>query len=274
MPELPEVETIAAGLRARLPGRVIESVRLLLPKLLRKTTPAALRALTGKTVIGVRRRGKILIIESGDSALLFHLKMTGQFLWVSRNEPPDVHVRLAIGFAGADEELRFRDVRKFAFLRCLSRDAVDEAEEIRTLGPEPIEIGEAAFEARLSGRRGRTKSLLLDQRFLAGLGNIYADEALFAAGIDPRTPACRLRAEERRRLWRSIRAVLRGAIAAGGSSIRDYRGVGGEIGDFQTRHRAYGREGEPCVRCGAAIRRIVLGGRATFFCPHCQKRRF
>jgi formamidopyrimidine-DNA glycosylase len=273
MPELPEVETIAAGLRARIAGREIAEMRISLPKLLRATTPADLRALEGAAVTAVRRRGKILILECGERALLFHLKMTGRFLWVGRDAPADAHTHLVIAFAGSDEELRFHDVRKFGFLRCVAKEGINACDEIRPLGPDPIEIDRPSFEARLSGRRGRLKSLLLNQRFLAGIGNIYADEMLFAARLHPRTAAERLRPEERRRLWASMRAVLRRAVAAGGSSIRDYRGVGGEVGDFQTRHRVYGRSGQPCRRCGASVRRIVLGGRSTFFCPVCQRRR-
>jgi formamidopyrimidine-DNA glycosylase len=271
MPEMPEVETIAAGLRARIAGRVIGRVRVLWPKLLRTTTLADLRSLEGTAVTGIRRRGKILVLECGPRTLLFHLKMTGQFLWVGRETSVETHIRLIFAFADTDEELRFRDVRKFGFLRCLKAEDVDLCDEIQLLGPEPLEISRSAFEARLAGRRGRLKSLLLNQRFLAGIGNIYADEALFAARVHPRTAAGRLRPEERRKLWLAMRAVLRRTVAAGGSSVRDYRGVGGELGDFQTRHRVYGRNGEPCVLCRSSIRRIVLGGRSTFFCPRCQR---
>jgi formamidopyrimidine-DNA glycosylase len=273
MPELPEVETIAAGLRSRIAGLVVGRVRATLPKLLRATTSADLDALAGAAVTGVRRRGKILILECGDRALLFHLKMTGQFLWVRPDAPRDAHTHLVIGFAEAPAELRFRDVRKFGFLRCVAAEGVDACAEIRTLGPEPLEISRPAFEARLRGRRGRLKSLLLNQGFVAGIGNIYADEMLHSARLHPRTPAERLGPKERRRLWAAMRAVLRRAVAAGGSSVRDYRGVGGELGDFQSRHRVYGRAGEPCLRCGSPLRRIVLGGRSTFFCSRCQRRR-
>jgi formamidopyrimidine-DNA glycosylase len=270
VPELPEVETIAAGLRARVVGLVIGRVEVLLPKLLRATSAEDLEALAGAAVTGVRRRGKILILECGPWILLFHLKMTGRFLWAGPDVPVDGHTRLVMRFVGVRDELRFRDVRKFGFLRLLPAKEADSCLEIRRLGPEPLEISRPEFESRLRVRRGRVKSLLLDQRFLAGVGNIYADEMLFAAGIDPRLPASRLRPAERRRLWKAMRSVLRRAVAVGGSSVRDYRGVGGEVGEFQTRHRVYGRAGRPCVRCGASVRRRVLGGRSTFSCPRCQ----
>lgn len=273
MPELPEVETIAAGLRSRVVGLVVGRVEVFLPKLLRATSAEDLAALSGAAVTGVRRRGKILILECGPRTLLFHLKMTGQFLWVGPDVPADGHTRLVMRFVGLREELRFRDVRKFGFLRSLAAEDVASCSEIARLGPEPLEVSRPDFESRLRGRRGRLKSLLLDQRFLAGVGNIYADEMLFAARLDPRLSASRLRPDEAGGLWKAMRSVLRRAVAVGGSSVRDYRGVGGELGDFQTRHRVYGRAGRPCLRCGAPVRCLVLGGRSTFFCPACQRRR-
>ncbi|MCX6566274.1 MAG: bifunctional DNA-formamidopyrimidine glycosylase/DNA-(apurinic or apyrimidinic site) lyase [Candidatus Aminicenantes bacterium] len=274
MPELPEVETIAAGLRAGIVGLRIKTARCRLPKLLRATRPEALGALAGTRISAVRRRGKILIVEAYPRALLFHLKMTGQFFWARPDRPLDKHTHFILSFADAAEELRFRDVRKFGFLRCLSCGEVDTCDEVGRLGPEPLEIIPEEFAARLSVRGGRLKSVLLDQRVLAGVGNIYADEALHAAGLHPLTAANRLSAAEKRRLWTALRCILKAAIAAGGSSIRDYRSVGGEIGDFQTRHRVYGREGEKCRRCGGTIRRIVIGGRATFYCPKCQRKKY
>ena len=270
MPELPEVETVAAGLRAAITGRRIREARCRLPKLLRETRSEDLKALAGCRISGVRRRGKVLIIEAESRALLFHLKMTGQFLWIRSDEPADKHTHFILAFDDTTEELRFRDVRKFGFLRCLPCGDVEKSDEVGRLGPEPLEIAPAEFAARLASRKGRLKSVLLDQTFLAGVGNIYADESLHAAGLHPLTAACRLNPREAKRLWSSLRRILKAAIAAGGSSIRDYRGVGGEIGDFQTRHRVYGRAGEPCRRCGGTIRRIVVGGRSTFYCPKCQ----
>ncbi|MHB8055971.1 MAG: Fpg/Nei family DNA glycosylase, partial [Candidatus Aminicenantales bacterium] len=163
---------------------------------------------------------------------------------------------------------------KFGFLRCLPCGEVEACDEVGRLGPEPLEISLEEFAARLAPRKGRLKSVLLDQRFLAGVGNIYADESLHAAGLHPLTAANRLNAAEKGRLWAALRRILKAAIAAGGSSIRDYRGVGGEIGDFQTRHAVYGRAGTRCRGCGGTIRRIVVGGRATFYCPKCQRKKY
>jgi len=274
MPELPEVETVAAGLRAGIVGLKIKAARCRLPKLLRETRPETLGALAGTRISAVRRRGKILIVEAPPRALLFHLKMTGQFSWAHPDRPSDKHTHFVLSFADAAEELRFRDVRKFGFLRCLPCRDIDTCDEVGRLGPEPLEITLTEFAGRLGGRKGRLKSVLLDQRVLAGVGNIYADEALHAAGLHPLTAANRLSPVETKRLRTALRRILKAAIAAGGSSIRDYRNVGGGIGDFQTRHKVYGRAEETCRRCRGTIRRIVVGGRATFYCPKCQRKKY
>ncbi|MBN1938626.1 MAG: bifunctional DNA-formamidopyrimidine glycosylase/DNA-(apurinic or apyrimidinic site) lyase, partial [Candidatus Aminicenantes bacterium] len=227
-----------------------------------------------RRITGVRRRGKVLIVEAEERALLFHLKMTGQFLWARPEHPPDAHTHFILSFADAGEELRFRDIRKFGFLRCLPCVDVASCPEVGGLGPEPLEITDAGFAARFRARKGRLKSVLLDQRVLAGVGNIYADESLHAAALHPLTPANRLSPAELERLRTALRRILKAAIAAGGSSVRDYRSVDGGIGDFQTRHNVYGRAGEKCRRCGGTVKRIVVGGRSTFFCPSCQRKKF
>jgi len=274
MPELPEVETIAAGLRRKAAGLVLEEVRLFLPKLLRKGTAADLAGLHDMKIVDVGRRGKHLVLSfDGGLTLLFHLKMTGQFLWADPGSERDKHTHLSLRFRGHSRELRFRDVRKFGFVRCLATSALDSCAELAALGPEPLEIGRDAFARRLAGRRGRMKSLLLDQTFLAGIGNIYADEILFRARIHPLTRAEALRPDDARRTWAAVRNILGRAVAAGGSSIRDFKDDDGADGHFQFDHRAYGRKGRPCRRCGTAIRRIIVGGRSSFFCPRCQPRR-
>lgn len=274
MPELPEVETIAAGLHRKAAGCVIEDVRLFLPKLLRAGAASALDGLRGIRILGVGRRGKLLVIScEGDRRLLFHLKMTGQFLWADPASPRDRHTHLLIRFKDLPRELRFRDVRKFGFLRYHQGPDPSACAEISALGPEPLEIGRIPFLRRLEGRRGRLKSLLLDQRFLAGIGNIYADEILYSSRLHPLTRAMDLKPAEAGRLWSAMRSVLGRAVKAGGSSIRDYKDDDGSAGSFQFDHRAYGRAGLPCRRCGTSIRRIVVGSRATFFCSGCQKRR-
>ncbi len=273
MPELPEVETIAAGLRRRAVGRTIDEVALYLPKLLRGATEAALVPLRGRRILGVGRRGKHLIVFcQGGLSLVFHLKMTGQFGWEDPRTPRDKHTHLVFRFREG-KDLRFRDVRKFGFVRCLETASLAGSAELSALGPEPLEIGREDFLRRIAGRRGRLKSLLLNQSFLAGIGNIYADEILHRAKLHPLTRAESLRPGEARKLWSAMREILRKAVEAGGSSIRDYKDDEGEEGNFQLAHRVYGCAGRPCRRCGAAVVRIVVGGRASFFCPRCQRRK-
>lgn len=273
MPELPEVETIVRGLVSRLKGAELGPVRLLFPPLLRRAAPAGLAVLEGKRVLEVGRRGKMILIAcEGGWTLVFHLKMTGQLLLARPSDPVDKHTRLLIPLPGRGLELRFLDVRKFGFLCCLGPGFAASAPELEGLGPEPLQTGRAAFAGRLHGRKGRIKSLLLDQRVLAGIGNIYADEILFRARIHPLTPAAALGEAGLETLRRSVRAVLRRAIALKGSTIRDYRGPDGDPGDFQSMHNVYGREGKPCRLCGATVRRIRVGGRSTFFCPICQRK--
>jgi formamidopyrimidine-DNA glycosylase len=274
MPELPEVETIAASLRKKIVGLTIAEIELFLPKLLRNDDATALRKFRGAAVTGVKRRGKMLLLAcSGDLHLLFHLKMTGQFYWARKSAGRDAHTHLRMSFRNRDRELRFRDVRKFGFLRLLDTPFPDESAELRALGPEPLELDIRDFGERIARRKGRLKSLLLDQSFLAGIGNIYADEILFASRLHPLTPAASLKAVEIARLWTGIRDILEKAIAAGGSSIRDYKDADGVDGLFQEEHRVYGRRGLPCPRCGARVVRRVIGGRGSFFCPRCQRKK-
>lgn len=273
MPELPEVETIVRGLASRIEGAELGPVRLLFPPLLRRAAGSELAVLEGKRILGVRRRGKMVLIAcEGGWTLVFHLKMTGQLLLALPADPVDKHTRLLIPLAGLGLELRFRDVRKFGFLCCLGPGQASSAPELDGLGPEPLETGRAAFAGLFRDRKGRIKSLLLDQRVVAGIGNIYADEILFRARIHPLTPAAALSAAALETLWRSVRAVLRRAIARKGSTIRDYLDPDGEPGDFQSLHKVYGREGMACRACRTPVRRIRVGGRSTFFCPVCQRK--
>ena len=271
MPELPEVETIVRGLEPRIKGAGLAGMSLLWPPLLRRASDAGLSGLEGATVTGLRRRGKLAVIElDGGRALVFHLKMTGQLLLARPGAPVDKHVRLVVRFSNRDIELRFRDVRKFGFLCCLGPG--ESAPELDRLGPEPLETGREAFAALIGGRRGRIKSVLLDQRVIAGIGNIYADEILFASGIDPRAEASSLGPRRLERLWSSVREVLEEAISFKGTTVRDFRDGDGFEGLFQNRLRVYGRDGEPCPRCKAPIRRLRISGRSAHFCPRCQRR--
>lgn len=273
MPELPEVETIARTLAPRIKGRRIADVELLFGPLLRKGGRKGLASLRGRRVVRTRRRGKMLLISlEGGRTLVFHLKMTGQFLFAPEGSPRDKHVRLAIRYEDGRNELLFRDVRKFGFLLCLEGEPERACGELAALGPEPLEIGLPEFASLLEERRGRVKPLLLDQTRLAGIGNIYADEMLFDARIHPETPACRLSPRRVERLHASMKAILARAIEAGGSSIQDYRDADGDPGDFQFEHKVYDRTGEPCVACGKAIAMKRVGGRSSHFCPKCQKK--
>jgi formamidopyrimidine-DNA glycosylase len=274
MPELPEVETIARSLAPRLTGRRIAAIELLYRPLLRTGGRKGLEALRGRRVLGVRRRGKMLLVDcEGGRALVFHLKMTGQFLFAAEAEPRDKHVRLAVRFEDGTDELRFRDVRKFGFLLCLEGRPEAACGELAGLGPEPLEVGLEEFRAILGARKGRIKAVLLDQTSLAGIGNIYADETLFEARVHPERPASSLRADAVERLYRAMRRILAAAVAAGGSTLADagYRDADGNAGDFQFDHKVYGRTGEPCLACGAPIRMKRVAGRSSHFCPKCQK---
>jgi formamidopyrimidine-DNA glycosylase len=274
MPELPEVETIVRSLGPGIRGRVIARTELLFKPLLRRAPRGGLAGLTGRRVLGARRRGKMALIEcEGGWTLVFHLKMTGQLLLADGCEAPDKHTRLVVRFRDGGGELRFRDVRKFGFLLCLPGDPEESCAELSCLGPEPLDIALEDFRRILRPKKGRIKSLLLNQQIIAGIGNIYADEILFDSRIHPETPAAALSAKAVARLWESTRKILTLAVEAKGSSLSDYVDAEGKPGSFQFSHKVYGRAGEKCGRCGASVRRIVVGGRSTHFCPKCQRKR-
>jgi formamidopyrimidine-DNA glycosylase len=272
MPELPEVETIVRCLRPRLVGRRVEEMRILYPPLLRFDGRSPLAPSRGAQLIGLRRRGKMILMDFSDGrSLLFHLKMTGQLFLCLAKIPVDRHTRLVMSFQKLAEELRFRDVRKFGFVRADETPRIEASPELRKLGPEPLELGRAPFLALLRGRRGRLKSFLLNQSAIAGIGNIYADEILFEARLHPQSDVSRLSRGSLERLRAAMRLILDKAIQCRGTSVRDYRDGNGLEGDFQSRLRVYGRESLPCLRCGAKIKRIRLSGRSSFFCPRCQR---
>jgi formamidopyrimidine-DNA glycosylase len=275
VPELPEVETIRRALEPALLGRRFVRVSILDGRLTRPADPAAVAAsLEGERVAAVSRRGKYLVVgfESGRH-LLVHLRMTGSFRGGGNGGPGpqvDAHCRAVVTLDDGSDVV-FRDVRRFGTWELL------EAEELAPyfaarLGPEPLERG---FTARrlaraLAGRRVAVKAALLDQRAVAGVGNIYADEALWAARIHPRRPAGSLEEAEVARLAAAVRAALRRGIARRGATLRDYRTPDGSSGAMQREFRVYGRAGEPCDRCGTQIERTVVGGRGTWYCPACQ----
>ncbi len=270
MPELPEVETIVRDLREPLVGQTIVDVRNDWPRLIALPDLAELRARIGGRIIeAINRRGKYLVFNlDGGETLIIHLKMSGQLSVVAATEPADPYVHTAFVLASG-EELRFHDVRKFGRVYLVR----DPGLVLGDLGPEPLS---AAFNPdwlvdQLQQRRRVIKSLLLDQTFIAGVGNIYADEALFLAGINPGRRSDSLTAAEARALHAAIRRVLKLGIARNGASIDGaYRRPDGSSGDMQLEFAVYGRAEEPCIRCPGIVQRIVLGGRSTHYCNACQ----
>jgi len=273
MPELPEVETIARGLHATLPGRRILSVRL--GKMDFIDDPAAIeREIPGTKILAVRRCGKFLLIDlesaNGDVrnfSLLVHLGMTGRLVTCEARAPvlPHTHVFFALDDG---RELRYTDVRRFGRMRIVTGGLRENT--LDALGLDPLEASEGEFVALLKNRRARIKALLLDQSVLRGIGNIYADESLWRARIHPKRLGANLSLKELRRLYQAVRDVLNDAIEKRGSSIADYVDSDGNLGGFQRLHRVYQREGKKCFRCGAVIRRAIFAGRSSHFCPHCQ----
>jgi formamidopyrimidine-DNA glycosylase len=274
MPELPEVETIVRSLAPGICGRMIERAELLFKPLLRRAPRGGLAILAGRRVLSVRRRGKMAIIEcEGGLSLVFHLKMTGQLLLAASGAARDRHTRLVVKFIDVGPELRFRDIRKFGFLLCVKGAPESACAELSCLGPEPLDITREDFGRALRGRKARIKALLLDQTVIAGIGNIYADEILFDSGIHPVTRAAGLSKKDVGRLRESTRKILALAIEAKGSTLRDYVDAQGRSGGFQFFHKVYDREGEPCVKCGAPVKRIRVAGRSSYYCARCQRKR-
>jgi len=276
MPELPEVETVVRGLRASLLGRTILDVRLGKTDFI--DDPVALtEQLPGARISAITRLGKFIsidLVSSGRSVgpserfyLIIHLGMTGQLTTSQPGNPilPHTHVFLALDDG---REIRYTDIRRFGRMLLVPESGVEIFQG--KLGAEPLEITLEEFRARFRSRRTRVKALLLDQKILRGVGNIYADESLFRARIHPARIASNLTKTQIAALHRSVREILTTAIRLRGSSISDYVDSDGNRGEFQLRHRVYQREGKPCVRCKGKIRRAIVAGRSSHFCPNCQ----
>ncbi len=273
MPELPEVETVRAGLSPRLVGRRFEDIRILDSRLTRPVDPAEVAAeLTGERVRAVDRRGKYLIVrfESG-LVLLIHLRMTGTLVHSRNGAPAESHVRAVVRLDDGSDVV-YRDIRRFGTWLVLRADELDAYLAAR-LGREPLEASFAARDLgeRLAARKLPLKAALLDQRTVAGVGNIYADEALWRARLHPARPAGELDTRELRALHRGLRGALEAGIERQGATLRDYRTPDGIAGTMQHEFNVYGRAGEPCPRCGTPIAKTRLGGRGTWFCPGCQR---
>ncbi len=274
MPELPEVQTVVDQLRVRLDGsRFIPGGTFLWSGAAGYPDADELIArVTGRKVASVRRRAKYILIDLHDDVLfVVHLRMTGNLHFAAPGDPAHRYLRARFPL-DTGEELRFADMRKFGRLYIGSLAELDTAIPLARLGPEPLDdrFTAGVLGERLAGRRGAIKSALLDQGVLAGLGNIYADEALFRAAISPLRPAGSLSAGELEALHAGICAALREALANRGTSFRDYLSLSGEPGDNEPYLLVFRRAGHPCARCGQPLTRIVVGGRGTHYCPNCQ----
>jgi formamidopyrimidine-DNA glycosylase len=281
MPELPEVETVVRGLRRSILGRTILSVRLGKTDFI--DDPVALEEhLPGRRIEVIERFGKFMLLRlsaaasdagvdpngaAAPAALLVHLGMTGQLAPSSAAQPSNKHTHVYLTLDDG-RELRYTDPRRFGRMAYLTE--VPLAEELRAFGADPLEVNAPEFAARIRTRSARIKALLLDQSVLRGVGNIYADESLWRAKIHPARLGNRLNAREAETLRKALQDILKKAIVMRGSSISDFLDADGEPGEYQRRHRAYGREGERCYRCRTLIRRIIVAGRSSYFCPKCQ----
>ena len=273
MPELPEVETVVRDLRPLIVGRRIVSVRVGSKKLRKPWQPEWADCVVGTTPLAIRRRGKWILVDLDSAAiLLVHLGMTGQFTAVPAGEPAPDHLHFTFAF-GDGSELRYRDTRRFGSVQWIASDELVQEAFGERLGPEPFDIPATPFAEALRGSQRNLKALLLDQSLLAGIGNIYADESLFRSGLHPQTRGSSLKPKECDRLRLAIEEVIAKAIDGRGSTIRDYIGGSGLRGGYQDEFTVYGRTGEACVTCGSAIEMIRVAGRASHFCPKCQRRR-
>lgn len=279
MPELPEVETVVSGLSPALSGKLLKSIRTFREGV-RLPFPKDLPTLQGRSVTGLSRRAKYILIFFDDDILAIHLGMSGR-MTIHRDAASYKPLRHDHMIMTMDDgtSIVFNDPRRFGMVLLLGKDALLAHKSFKDLGPEPLEraFTGGVFHHALRTKASPIKTVLLDQRVVVGVGNIYACEALFEAGIDPRRKASTLDAKEAQSLVATIKSVLKRAIRAGGSSLKDYRQADGSLGYFQHRFLVYGREGEPCPRCvkggkkGAVIHRITQAGRSTFYCPACQK---
>lgn len=275
MPELPEVETVAQGLRRRALGRRIAAVEVRHPGAIAGSAEEFASTLEGRKLLNVSRKGKAIAIELqaengvAPRFLLVRLGMTGQLTVAPHDASLEPHTHVIMPLDDGRDELRFRDVRRFGRLRSLTRAELDEV--MGALGPDAQLVTEAQFRSAMRDRKGAIKSWLMNQSLVAGLGNIYADEALFAARLHPLAQPGRVSARKAHQLYLAVRKVLQRAVRLGGTTFSDYLDVEGLRGAFLAKLQVYQRTGEPCRRCGHAIQRIVIAGRSSHFCPRCQR---
>jgi formamidopyrimidine-DNA glycosylase len=281
MPELPEVETVVRGLRRSVLGRRILSVWIGKSDFI--DNPSEFTRLSGQRIAAIERFGKFMLLRlaSGDevagvalnddtadaASLLVHLGMTGQIAPIAADIPLEKHTHVSFTLDDG-RELRYTDARRFGRMAYLTAALL--AKEVAGAGADPLEVGATEFAERVRSRNARIKALLLDQSVFRGIGNIYADESLWRAKIHPARVGSRLSDKEAQTLRRALQDILNRAIVMRGSSISDFLDANGEPGEYQRHHRAYGREGKPCYRCRTPIRRVIVAGRSSYFCPKCQ----
>lgn len=273
MPELPEVETVRRTLEQLVVGRTIERVTVRLPRIIQRLEPGAFALeLAGQTIREIGRRGKFLRFVLDDWTMVSHLRMEGRYGLYDAAEEPEPHTHVFFRFTDG-KELRYRDVRQFGTMELFRHGEEWEKPPLAKLGMEPLEpdFTVRALKAKLAKSAAKIKPLLLDQTKVAGIGNIYADEALYRARIHPERTADSLTGPEWKRLHAAIVDTLTEAVAAGGTSVKSYVNGQGEMGMFQQQLNVYGRKGEPCPRCGRPVAKTTVGGRGTHFCPRCQK---
>jgi formamidopyrimidine-DNA glycosylase len=270
VPELPEVESIARELDSRLRNAVFGRVHLIRPDIVREADGALASLISRRRIVQVYRRAKRIMFElSPPTTLVFHLGMSGRLTLSPKSESVESHTHLRIGLSGRNEELRFRDPRRFGGVWCFDGPNCREAARLGSVGPEPLTLTFQRFKS-IVHRARQIKAMLMDQRVVAGLGNIYTDEALHAAGVHPQTRGDQMDNAEKQRLLRAVRATLRRAIRHKGSTLMDYRLADGSEGGYRRFHKVYDREGNKCHNCGTAIVRIMAAGRSSYFCPKCQ----
>lgn len=273
MPELPEVETIRRGLERAVLGLKISKTEVLFPPMI-KSGLKIVRRSRGRRITSVDRVGKHLVIKlEGELCLVVHLGMSGKMLLLPKSSPLPKQTHLVIHFREFPKKLCHNDPRRFGYIHAVTGEGLRNLDCLLKLGPDAAQLTKKRFNGMVKVRHRMIKPLLLDQSFIAGLGNIYSDESLHKAKIHPRRLSHTLRSSQLDSLWLAIRATLRQAIVAGGSSLNDetYLNVDGELGRFQLHLRVYGRETERCFRCGRNIERIIVGSRSTYFCPRCQR---
>ena len=273
MPEMPELETIKRSLEPHIQGKRIKNINLLLSRQIKHPTPGEfVNRLLFRVIDRLERRGKYLILHMDNQiSLVFHLRMTGQVCYCPPGAPEQKHARIVFHLNDGGS-LVYADSRTLGTIYAMKPNELNQIKGLAELGPEPLsaEFTMEYLEKVCAGRQGAIKSFLLDQSVIAGLGNIYVDEALFLAGIHPiRTPAS-VTADELTRLYESINKVIADGINDGGTTFRDYRDGNGDKGSHQDNLFAYGRDGQPCRKCGTIMQKIRVGGRGTHFCPQCQ----